>query len=71
MPNDLLTVAQVAELLDMSAGAVRKAINQGRLPAVRFSPRVMLIRRNEAEHYRTKPKGAGGRPRKPEGDIQP
>ncbi len=62
-PDDLLTVAQAAELLQMQPRSVRQAIAQGRLTAQRFGPKATMIRRAEVERYRSAERHAGGRPR--------
>lgn len=60
--TDLLTVEATAKELGMTAGAVRKAIQQGRLSPLRFSVRVMLIPRAEVERYKQE-RRPRGRPR--------
>lgn len=62
--SDLLTVEEAARELGMVAGAVRRAIHEGRITPRRFSPRVMLIPRAEVERYKRERRPAG-RPRKP------
>lgn len=61
--DNYLTTAQAAELLGMDRSAVLRAIRQGRLPATRYGPRVVLIKRDDVETYRAMPRHAGGRPR--------
>ncbi len=63
-PDDLLTVAQAAELLQMQPHSVRQAIRQGRLKAEAFGPKATMLRRAEVERYRSAERHAGGRPRK-------
>lgn len=65
----LLTIAQAAEALGMTPGAVRKAIEQGRITPVRLSARVVLIDEREVARYRAEPRRPGGRPKKPPGDA--
>lgn len=62
--DDLLTVNQVAEILGILPRSVHTAIAEDRLPATKLSPRVMLIRRADAEAYKVAKKHAGGRPRR-------
>ncbi len=49
-----LTVPEAAALLEMSVGGVQKAIQRGRLPAIRVSPRRTRITRLAVEAYRTR-----------------
>lgn len=67
---EYLTVKQVAELLDMHPASVRKAIQQGRLPAKKFG-RDHQILKAAAVAYRSMEKGSGGRPRQPRPDETP
>lgn len=50
--GSFLTTADAAELLDMSVTGVRKAVRDGRLPAVRVAD-VWLIDREDVEHFRS------------------
>lgn len=61
--DNYLTTAQAAELLGMDRSAVLRAIRQGRLPATRYGPRVVLVKRDDVDAYRAMPRHAGGRPR--------
>ena len=63
MPEELLTIAQAADSLGMSAGAVRRAILRGALAATKLGPRTVFLKRRDIERYRVTPKHAGGRPR--------
>lgn len=61
--DSYLTTAQAAELLGMDRSAVLRAIRQGRLPATRYGPRMVLLKRADVEAYRTAPRHPGGRPK--------
>ena len=45
-PDDLLTIAEVAELRGCSVAALHKAVQRGRLPVVRRG-RALLVRRGD------------------------
>lgn len=45
-PTDLLTVAEVARLKDVSEDAVRKRINRKKLPAIKKFNAVLIRRRD-------------------------
>ena len=47
----MLTVAEVARLLDCQPAAVYKLIKSGRLPAVRVTPRMIRIEREDFEEF--------------------
>ena len=59
----MVTVAKAAELLDITPDAVRRAIQQGRLPATKYGPRAIMLRREDVDRYKATPRGTG-RPRK-------
>lgn len=62
MVGDEVTVEEAARIIGMHPGAVRRAIQAGRITARRIGQRVYLIEREEAERYRDNaPKR--GRPR--------
>jgi len=44
LEDELLTVAEAAELLKVTRHTIYRWIAEGRLPAVRYSPRVLRIR---------------------------
>ena len=60
--EDLLTVAQAAKLLKISAAAIHKAIKRNRLPYVKLGGR-FLIQRADLIQY-SKNKSVGGRPKR-------
>lgn len=45
--NDLLTVAETAELLKVSIVTIHRWLKQGRLPAYKLGPRYVRIRRSD------------------------
>lgn len=57
----MLTIEAAAKELKMTAGAVRKAIQQKRITPLRFSARVVLIARAEVERYKVE-RNPRGRP---------
>lgn len=65
------TTAEAAAALGITVGAVRKAIEQGRLAAIRRGGRgqpgqraaIILIDAAEVERYRAAPRAPGGRPK--------
>ena len=65
-----VTIAEAAQLLDISPAGVRKAIQQRLLAPLRLSPRVVLIARAEVERYQRerrpphRPAGAKDRQRR-------
>jgi len=67
---EMLTVEEAAQLIGIQPGSVRTAIADGRLPAIRFGKRVLMINRADAERYRDTPKDRGGRPPKRSDDQQ-
>jgi excisionase family DNA binding protein len=63
---ELLTIPQAAALLGMHRAAAFRAVQAGRLPAVRVGG-VWVLRRADVEAYRAAPKHAGGRPKQERG----
>ena len=59
--DDLLTVAQAAKVLNISAAAIHKAIKRNRLAYIKLG-RMFLIRRADLIRY-SKSKSVGGRPK--------
>jgi excisionase family DNA binding protein len=49
LKDELLTVAEAAALLKVSRHTIYRWIAEGRLPAVRYSRRVVRLRRHEVE----------------------
>lgn len=49
--SDLLTVAEVAQMLRLSPVTIRKAIRAGALPTVAVGKRAIRIRRRELHVY--------------------
>ena len=45
--NDLLTVAEVARYVGVTPHTVYRWISQGRLPATRYSPKVIRVRKSD------------------------
>lgn len=64
--DQLLTVPQAAALLGMHRAAAFRAVQAGRLPAIRVGG-VWVLRRTDVEVYRAAPKHAGGRPKQERG----
>jgi excisionase family DNA binding protein len=60
--QNLVTVQQAAELLNISAAAIHKAIKRGRLPYLKLG-RLIVIQRADLIRY-NKTKSVGGRPKK-------
>jgi excisionase family DNA binding protein len=50
--DELLTVAEAAKLLKVTRHTVYRWIAEGRLPAVRYSPRVLRVMRSDLERSR-------------------
>lgn len=61
--DELLTVEQAGQELEMHPAAVRKAIGSGRITATRYGARLLLIARSEVERYKRERRPAG-RPRR-------
>jgi excisionase family DNA binding protein len=61
--DDLMTIPQAATVLAMHRAAVFRAVQAGRLPAVKVGG-VWVLRRADVEAYRDTPRPRGGRPRK-------
>lgn len=51
MDEEFLTVAQIAELLKVNPQTVYNTIERGDLPAVRFGPRRVRVRRVDLEQF--------------------
>jgi excisionase family DNA binding protein len=51
MPDEFLTVDEVAILLKLNPQTVRNQIDRGEMPAVRIGPRRVRIRRSELEEF--------------------
>jgi excisionase family DNA binding protein len=51
MPDELLTVAEVAELLKLNQQTVRNMIDRGDLGAVRVGPRRVRIRQSQLDAF--------------------
>jgi excisionase family DNA binding protein len=47
LQDELLTVAEAAKLLKVTRHTIYRWISEGRLPAVRYSPRVLRVRRQD------------------------
>lgn len=47
--NDLITIGQAAEILGCHPQTIRRAIAAGSLPAYRFGPRAIRLRRSDVE----------------------
>jgi len=60
--QNLVTVQQAAQLLNITPAAIHKAIKRGRLPYLKLG-RVFVIQRTDLIQYR-KTKSVGGRPKK-------
>jgi excisionase family DNA binding protein len=63
MPDEFLTVAEVAEILKLNQQTVRNWITDGKLPAVRVGQRRVRIRR--ADFERLLGRGYGSKPEAP------
>ena len=50
LENELLTVAEAAALLKVTRHTIYRWIAEGRLPAARYSPRVLRVRREDLGH---------------------
>lgn len=48
--KDWLSVRQAADLIGVNAATIRTLIDKGRLPAYRFSERVIRVRRRDLEN---------------------
>lgn len=59
--NDLVSVAEAAEILDMDPSNVRRMIAAGKIAAYKFSPRTTVVSKKQLE---TIVKSNAGRPRK-------
>lgn len=46
---DYVTVAEAADILGVSRSTIDKMIDDGRIPVVRLSPRVIRVERSELE----------------------
>ncbi len=51
MTPRLLTLAEAAEVLRVSAKTVRRRIEGGDLPAVRLGPRTLRVREDDLQRY--------------------
>jgi len=51
LSDPLLTVAEVAAILNMSKGGVYGLTYKGRLPAIHLSPKMLRIRRSDLLSY--------------------
>jgi excisionase family DNA binding protein len=51
VPDEFLTVAQIAELLKLNPQTVRNMIDRGELPAVRVGSRRVRVRRSELDRF--------------------
>jgi excisionase family DNA binding protein len=60
--QNLVTVQQAAQLLNITPAAIHKAIKRGRLPYLKLG-RVFVIQRADLIQYR-QTKSVGGRPKK-------
>lgn len=60
--QNLVTVQQAAQLLNITPAAIHKAIKRGRLPYLKLG-RVFVIQRADLIQY-SKTKSVGGRPKK-------
>jgi excisionase family DNA binding protein len=47
LDDELLTVAEAAKLLKVTRHTIYRWVAEGRLPAVRYSPRVLRLRRED------------------------
>lgn len=67
----MLTTEQAATALGITPGAVRKAVQQGRLaPVGRMGKRLLVFDPVEVERYRDAEKNAGGRPKGDQVKVQ-
>jgi excisionase family DNA binding protein len=60
--DELLTVAQAAKLLNISAAAIHKAIKRDRLAYIKLGGRFFIRRADLIQYSRNK--SVGGRPKK-------
>ena len=51
MPEELLTVDQVAAVLQMHPDSIRRYIREGKLNAVRISATVVRVKRSELDKF--------------------
>jgi excisionase family DNA binding protein len=65
--RDMLTVAEAAQELGVSARAVQNRIRAGEMDAEKVTPRLYLIPRSEVDRWKPVGKRKGGRPRKEQG----
>ena len=70
-PDDLLTIAEAAELLSVSAVTVSRWRRQGRLPTLKVGPRAVRIRRGDLALLARPYRGPASSLTVPAGAIQP
>lgn len=61
MTEDLITTAQAAEILGVSAARVRQLIGEGRLEAVKLG-RDLFVKKEDVIHFAAEPRVRTGRP---------
>ena len=62
MPDELLTVAEVAETLKLNAQTVRNMIDRGELPAIRVGSRRVRVQRSDLDAFLARRVEEGGVP---------
>ena len=61
--DELLTVAEVARYLGVTPHTVYRWVAAGRLPALRFSPKVIRVRRSDLEAFSRRPASGVAEPK--------
>lgn len=56
-PDDVLSTAEAAELLDLSTRQVREHAEAGRLKGQKLNPRTWVFRRADVEGFTPRPRG--------------